>query len=341
MAKRKSAVVLIHGLAKKPASEKLLEIWNWGLGRSNPMPTVFAPPNQGLQLGTSGVPHFLNYYADVFYGSDYETELDSYFEAASETALLEAEGLAGPAADELPAPVATTPREQAFLIGFEAKLAANLARIPSQPPGNQPPAERLEGLEGLEIASWLPMSVKQAIIKKAAMEAFYYLFDKEYVRPSDGERFKVRQELRTRLLKDLASAAAQADKTVIVAHSMGTMVAYDVLRRCPECPPVDTLITIGSPLGVQEVQDELHADGVKGVDFPAAKLGRWVNVYDPLDPVCAADPKLANDYKAVDGKSVVDIRESNWGSWRHTVTHYLAGSQFRTRLAEALGLTRG
>lgn len=335
--KRKAAVVFIHGLAKKPPGDKLLEIWNWGLGRGNPMPDVFAPPNEGLTLGAAGVPHRLNYYADVFYGEEYETDLDSYYESAGEQAMLGAEGLDAPD-DALPLPPATTPREQAFLVQFEAKLQASLARIPSQPPApgtvSPPP-----GAEGLEVASWLPSSVKQAIIKKAAMEAFYFLFDKEYER-ADGKRFQVRQELRTRLLDDLRAAAEQAEKTVIVAHSMGTMVAYDVLRNCADCPPVDTLITIGSPLGVTEVQDELHAIDKKHVDFPAATLRQWLNIYDPLDPVCGADPKFANDYEPVDGKTVIDICEPNWGSWRHTVTHYLAGTQFRIRLAEALGVAR-
>src|SRR5688500_6332276 len=94
--KRKAAAVFIHGLAKKPPSDKLLEIWNWGLGRGNPMPHVFAPPNDGITLGAAGVPHRLNYYADVFYGEEYETDLASYYEAAGEQALLEAEGLAAP-----------------------------------------------------------------------------------------------------------------------------------------------------------------------------------------------------------------------------------------------------
>ena len=101
----------------------------------------------------------------------------------------------------------------------------------------------------------------------------------------------VRQELRARLLKDLAAAQALGEKLVIVSHSMGTMVAYDVLRNCPECPPVDTLFTLGSPLGIREVQDELIAVDADHVDFPAAQLNRWINIYDPLDPICGADPK--------------------------------------------------
>jgi hypothetical protein len=86
------------------------------------------------------------------------------------------------------------------------------------------------------------------------------------------------------------------------------------------------------------VQDELKVEGARSVDFPATKLGRWINVYDPLDPVCGADPKIGNDYVSVDGKSVQDLKESNWGNWRHTITHYLAGSSLRTHLAQASGL---
>jgi hypothetical protein len=332
-AKRPVAAVFVHGLAKKPAPEKLQEIWLWGLGRDNPMPTVFAPPNAGIDLSAGGVPQQFNYYADVFYGTDYETELDSYFEA-NDSKELAAEDLDKVESDlALPKPV--TPRERAFLRDFEAKLAAHLALMPSQPPAT--PAKVTVGGEQYEIASWLPDEVKQAIIKKAAMEAFYFLFDKEYVR-KDGARFMVRQELRRRLLDALAQAQARAERTVIVSHSMGTMVAYDVLRNCAQCPPVDTLFTLGSPLGIREVEDELIAVDADDVDFPAARLGRWINVYDPLDPVCGADPRLADDYRAVGGKSVQDIKESNWGSWRHTITHYFAGTRFRAELAKALGI---
>jgi hypothetical protein len=119
---------------------------------------------------------------------------------------------------------------------------------------------------------------------------------------------------------------------------MGTMVAYDVLRNCPQCPPVETLITLGSPLGIQEVQDELAPVRSSQVDFPALKLNRWINIYDPLDPVCGADPRLANDYVPAQGKSIVDVKESNWGSWRHTITHYFAGRHLRDRLIQAVGL---
>lgn len=326
------AALFIHGLAKKPAPDKLKEIWLWGMSRENPRPDVFAPPNRGLNLVNKGVPHFFNYYADVFYGTDYETELDSYYEKDKELEALSTESLVTIDDVRLPQPV--TPREHAFLRNFEAKLSANMLFTP---PEKLPSPTNAEQQTDLEIASWLPKPIKEAIIKKAAMEAFYFLFDKEYER-KDGVRFKVRQELRQRCLAELHKAQAAGEKIVIVSHSMGTMVAYDVLRNCPECPQVDTLITLGSPLGIQEVQDELVAidAGMAGVDFPAAKLNRWINIYDPLDPVAGADPKLANDYRSVNGKSVEDIKESNWGYWRHTITHYFAGLQCRRAIATAI-----
>lgn len=316
------AVVFIHGLAKKPHPDKLTELWLWGLGRDNPQPDVFAPPNAGIALGTLGIPHHFNYYADVFYGTDYETDLDGYYEAS--IAELETEGLhALEASLDMPKPV--TPREAEFLIAFERHLAAT--------PSLNPDDSAARAIDK-EVAALIPGAIRQAIIKKAAMEAYYFLFNKEYHR-ADGARFNVREELRRRLVEQLVKAHRAATRLIVVSHSMGTMVAYDVLRNCSDAPPVDTLITLGSPLGVREVQAELKAIDSARVDFPD-RVGRWINIYDPLDPICGADPCFANDYTPVNGKAVVDVKESNWGSWRHSITHYLSGTRFRAHLNDAL-----
>ena len=329
--KRRTAAVFVHGLARKPPLEKLKEIWLWGLSVENPRPDVFPNSRAGIDLLSDGVPHFFNYYADVFYADDYETDFRSYYE--SDQQLEKADGVAE-VEPGLPQPKGATQREREFLENFEAEMRASPGmRIPETPPA---PVLVEAGGQQLEIAAWLPRPVKEAVIRKAAMEAYYFLFDKEYERPGDKKRFMVRSELRGRLLRDLGAAADKGEKTVLVSHSMGTMVAYDVLRNCPDCPSVDTLITLGSPLGITEVQDELRAPGAKTVDFPSAKLRRWINVYDPLDPVCGADPKFANDFTPVDGKRVEDVKESNWGYWRHTITHYFAGTEFRKRLVEAI-----
>jgi hypothetical protein len=337
MAKKyKAAVVFVHGLAKKPPPEKLQEIWLWGLGRGGPKPEVFGVNNPGINLEDQGVTLSFTYWADVFYGTDYETDFRDQYENANESAITAAnlDSVAG----DLETPKPSTPREARFLAELELKLDAQVVKQVVTGADMVPAATTIATAPGqFEIASWLPGPVKEALIRKAAMEAYYYLFDKEYQRP-DGARYQVRRELRDRLVKDLRAASEAAEKVVIVSHSMGTMIAYDVLRNVTDCPKVDTLFTLGSPLGVTEVQDELRAVDVKEVDFPAAKLLRWVNVFDPMDPICGADPHFANDYALVDGKKVEDLEESNWGNWRHTITHYLAGVRFRGALANTLGI---
>jgi len=327
---RKYAIVFVHGLAKKPPVEKLEEIWRWGLERSN-TPAPFDGKNPGINLNTKGVPAVFNYYADVFYAEDYETAFDSYYESEG-NAVVKEENLKQVAGD-LAAPMPANAEERRFLEEFERKM--RMAPAPEEPMDLDDAPAAQEAAQ-LEIASWLPKPVKEAIIRKAAMEAYYFLFDKEYVRPKDGKTFKVREELRNRLLAKLREAAEKGEKLVLVTHSMGTIIAYDVLRNCADCPPVDTLFTLGSPLGVTEVQEQLLAKGKSKVDFPSG-LGRWINVYDPLDPVCGADPRF-NDYIPFEGRSVQDVKESNWGSWRHTITHYFAGRKFRALFAQAIGV---
>ncbi|EJM69332.1 PGAP1-like protein [Pseudomonas sp. GM49] len=327
---RKYAVVFVHGLAKKPPEEKLKEIWLWGLERSD-TPPPFDGKNPGIDLEVQGVERYFNYYADVFYGDSYETEFDSYYESESDAVVQEQnfEQVAG----ELAIPVPANAEEAKFLAELERKMRE--APSPEDPPGLESLPAAHEAAQ-FEIASWLPKRVKEAVIKKAAMEAYYYLFKKEYVRPSDGVKFQVRQELQDRLIAKIKQAKQEAEKVVLVTHSMGTMIAYDVIRNREDCPPVEVLFTLGSPLGITEVQEQLSVDVTRHVDFPP-ELPRWINVYDPLDPVCGADPRM-NDYAPYKDRKVEDVRESNWGSWRHTITHYFAGKHFRALLAQALEL---
>ncbi|VVQ26361.1 hypothetical protein [Pseudomonas fluorescens] len=330
--KKKYAVVFVHGLAKKPSPEKLEHMWRWGLERSD-TPLPFGDNNPGIDLDTQGVPGIFNYYADVFYGTDYEMNFDSYYESESDVVVK------GKNFDYVAGELATPEPASAEELKFLEELERKMREVPSpvEPAGLDalPPTREASPLE---IASWLPDPIKQAVIKKAAMEAYYFLFNKDYVRPVDGVTFKVRQELRSRLINDLRVAAERAEKLVLVAHSLGTIIAYDVIRNCENCPPVDVLFTLGSPLGITEVQERLLAKGKAKVDFPPA-LGRWINVYDPLDPICGADPKMV-DFDPFEDRKVYDVRESNWGSWRHTITHYFAGRRFRTLLADVLGLQR-
>ncbi|MGW2770776.1 hypothetical protein [Streptomyces sp. NPDC001275] len=93
-------------------------------------------------------------------------------------------------------------------------------------------------------------------------------------------------EVRTRV----RDAVQQTGATLIIAHSLGSVVIYDMFQR-GLIPPaargtgVSQLITCGSPLSWLPVQNKL------GLSTPVAlqmSVGvDWLNVYDPYDPVTA------------------------------------------------------
>jgi hypothetical protein len=83
---------------------------------------------------------------------------------------------------------------------------------------------------------------------------------------------------------------------VVIAHSQGSMIAYDVLRKLRRTAiAVPLLVTLGSPLGLAEIQHVLRRWSRRRVLPVPRCVERWVNVADRLDAV-AADPRLANDF---------------------------------------------
>jgi len=82
--------------------------------------------------------------------------------------------------------------------------------------------------------------------------------------------------LRDQIL-DRMRAAVGADTRVVIGHSLGSIVAWSALCACPEWA-VDTLITLGSPLGVPMVFDGLHPTPVDGTGAWPGSVRRWVNI---------------------------------------------------------------
>ena len=118
---------------------------------------------------------------------------------------------------------------------------------------------------------------------------------------------------------------------------MGTVIAYDCLKQVGACAALDGLITLGSPLGLDEVQDKLQPGWSRADGFPHEKIAKgWVNLFDRLDPVCGFDPVLANDYQQIEEARVEDIAVQNDGTWRHSATKYLRQPAFCSALRRLL-----
>ena len=72
----------------------------------------------------------------------------------------------------------------------------------------------------------------------------------------------------------------QQGPCVVVAHSLGSVVAYNVLNSCPAELDVRAFVTVGSPLGLVSVRK--HLDVPLRMPPPAR---RWFNARDPRDIV--------------------------------------------------------
>ncbi len=108
----------------------------------------------------------------------------------------------------------------------------------------------------------------------------------------DGKRDKLRG------LLEKIIADNKDKKIVLVAHSMGSIIAYDVLRILGDTHPslvIDHFITIGSPLGLPHVKRKIQQEHTT-VRTPSI-VKNWTNFADKRDPV-ALDEHLADDYQA-------------------------------------------
>lgn len=75
---------------------------------------------------------------------------------------------------------------------------------------------------------------------------------------------------------------------VVIGHSLGSVVAYNVLRTDRRALKVQAFVTVGSPLAIRAIRDQLRPIG-----FPApAKV--WYNGFDPRDVVALYPLDAAN-----------------------------------------------
>ena len=129
---------------------------------------------------------------------------------------------------------------------------------------------------------------------------------------------------------------------IVIGHSQGSMIAYQVLRKLQKSQcDVRLFLTIGSPLGLQEVQDMLlKLEPDRPLAVPDC-VDRWLNVAERLDPV-ALDTDLSNDY----GQNPRGIRIENisrlkinpeWESNPHSGTGYLAIDEVRQAVRDTAG----
>lgn len=109
-----------------------------------------------------------------------------------------------------------------------------------------------------------------------------------------------------KIVDEIVASAVGDENVVVVGHSLGSVVSYNVLRARSAQPPGSAFITVGSPLGI---------DGIR------SKLAR------PLDSErFKVEPRVEN-YAGV----------RNFTANRHGIAGYLSDPFVAARIVKALG----
>jgi PGAP1-like protein len=116
----------------------------------------------------------------------------------------------------------------------------------------------------------------------------------------------IRKTMRSRLLLQLERY--RSHRIMLIAHSMGSIIAYDVLRAFDKPQAIAHFVTMGSPLGLPLVVHKIR-DEFREVESPKS-VRRWTNLADPSDRV-ALDCNLADDYREANGVRVEDVLVRN------------------------------
>ena len=145
----------------------------------------------------------------------------------------------------------------------------------------------------------------------------------------------VRQAARRRLLDVLPPPG---EPFTLVAHSQGTIIAYEVLRGLEDGGlGVNDFVTLGSPLGIREVQDFIEPSDLR----VPTMVEKWHNFADPLDPV-ALDKGLATDFDPRDfiqDAVVLNARSRRLMDFNpHSAVGYLAHPNVRRVVHDAMRL---
>src|SRR5262245_45115878 len=189
------------------------------------------------------------------------------------------------------------------------------------------------GKKVLPLPGFVRRPIAEAVLKAFIGDSAAYFFDKTK-REAIRARFK-------------AVLPTDGRPITVVAHSQGSVVALEILSALEEDVKVVKFVTIGSPLGLQEVQDFLDVPPKHKPFYVPAGIEQWQNFADPLDPV-ALDKELRGEFKRPSPKAselpeafVVDTLVLNDGTRRlagfnpHSAIGYLAHPKVRRAVYDA------
>jgi hypothetical protein len=199
---------------------------------------------------------------------------------------------------------------------------------------------RKEGISDAEIRAELSAEViNKGPLNWGWVQGIFSALDK--VRPisskilalvtADVAKYLTNAAIQQKINSGVLQAVAAGQEAVVVSHSLGTVVAYNVLMSRPAAFPevkVPLFVTLGSPLAVNAIRSRL-----KPHTFPKP-VGKWYNAMDP-DDVVSLYPLTANRFNTggtIENHETVD----NWTDNQHSIAGYLDDAKVARKIYDAL-----
>jgi PGAP1-like protein len=293
-------VIYVHGAGNKPPADDLKRAWDLDLF--------------GHDMGERTR---MAYYADLLHATPSPIGADACTQEQALAALVLAAGAAeavpgqAPSRDAAELLAELTPRGQQLALGLSMSIAAQAV---SRPP-------TLE--ESLAAILPLPASLRRLLLRQLLQQllpdADAYFFTDQ------------RQPIQERLGQALNAAVGPV---VVVGHSLGTVIAYDVLSEAAfAASAVPLLVTLGSPLGYTEIQDVV----TRPLRLPTP-VQLWANFADPLDLI-ALDTSLGDEFQGA--PRIIDALVDNPSPNNHAACGYLRTSRVRSTVTAAVPTPSG
>ncbi|MEV4516912.1 hypothetical protein AB0K00_49155 [Dactylosporangium sp. NPDC049525] len=125
-------------------------------------------------------------------------------------------------------------------------------------------------------------------------------------------------------------AALDDGPAVVVAHSLGSIVALEALHEWTG--PVPLFVTLGSPIGLRGAVWQHIPEACRSTP---PRVGRWLNYWD-RDDLVAARPVVETFVRPnTSGVAPRSTRVDSAGIWVHTATKYLQQPKVAAPIAEA------
>ena len=172
-----------------------------------------------------------------------------------------------------------------------------------------------------EVLSRMPSAAGRALAALSSSRFLADIAERAFIGDLKQVRTYFCDERMRTAIQDKVKEAITGDTRVIVAHSLGSVVAYEVLLRNPD-RQFGALVTLGSPLGLPNlVFDRLRpaptlaSNGSVMGAWPPVRM--WANVADAGDIVAAVQ-----DLRPLFGADMRQLRVNN-GPKAHDMSSYL------------------